>query len=184
MRRSNAARGARGGQQELAANVGAFRHLERELVVRCGDYRTAATADGAAGAVRVADVLEGESGAESEGCGVTSQYSLHCGMCFLFRGYRRGGREAMKKRRNAALDADRLSAYEACRRVEGRSVNRLLCRFCAWRALTRRVRGYFVRLQLGVQPEAERDGPLGRLNTPTLASLGWGTRVGAQIRSG
>lgn len=73
MRRSNVARGARGGQQELAADVDAFRHLERELVVRCGDYRTAATADGTAGAVQVADVLEGESGGESEGGGVTSQ---------------------------------------------------------------------------------------------------------------
>jgi hypothetical protein len=58
----------------------------------------------------------------------------------------------MKKRGNAARDADRLSAYEACRRVEGRAVNRLLFRFCAWRALTRRVRSYFVRLQFGVQP--------------------------------
>ena len=73
MRRSDAARGVRGGQQRLAADVGAFRHLERELEVRCGDYRTAATADGTAGAVLVADVLEGESGGESEGCGVTSQ---------------------------------------------------------------------------------------------------------------
>ena len=73
MRRSDAARGVRGGQQRLAADVGAFRHLERELVVRCGDYRTAATADGTAGAVLVADVLEGESGGESEGCGVNSQ---------------------------------------------------------------------------------------------------------------
>jgi hypothetical protein len=73
MRRSDGARGARGGQQQLAADVGAFRHLERELVVRCGDYRTAATADGAAGAVQVADMLEGESGGESEGCGVTKQ---------------------------------------------------------------------------------------------------------------
>ena len=75
MRRSNAARRVRGGQQQLAAGVGAFRHLELELVVRCGDYRMAATADGAAGAVEVADVLEGESGGESEGCGVTRQYS-------------------------------------------------------------------------------------------------------------
>jgi hypothetical protein len=58
----------------------------------------------------------------------------------------------MKKRGNAALDADRLSAYEACRRVEGRAVNRLLFRFCAWRALTRRGRRYFVRLQFGVSP--------------------------------
>jgi hypothetical protein len=73
MRRSNAARGVRGGQQQLAADVEAFRHLERELVVRCGDYRTAATADGTAGAVQVADVLEGESGSESEGGGVTGQ---------------------------------------------------------------------------------------------------------------
>jgi hypothetical protein len=86
----------------------------------------------------------------------------------------------MKKRRNAGLDADRLSAYEACRRVEGRAVNRLLFRFCAWRAFTRRVRSYLVRLQFGVEPEAERDGPLGRLNTPTLASLEWGTRPGAR----
>jgi hypothetical protein len=39
-----------------------------------------------------------------------------------------------------------------------------------------RVRGYFVRLQFrGMRPEAEGDGPLGRLNTPTLASPGWGT---------
>lgn len=37
----------------------------------------------------------------------------------------------MRKRRNAALDADRFSAYEAGRRVEGRPVNRLLFRFCA-----------------------------------------------------
>jgi hypothetical protein len=74
MQRSNAARGVRGGQQQqLLADVGDFRHLERELVVRCGDYRTAATADGTAGAVQVADVLEGESGGESEGCGVTCQ---------------------------------------------------------------------------------------------------------------
>src|ERR1700755_150075 len=69
MRRSDAARGVRGGQQRLAADVGAFRHLERELVVRCGDYRTAATADGTAGAVLVADVLEGGSGGEFEGGG-------------------------------------------------------------------------------------------------------------------
>ena len=61
------------GQQRLAADVGAFRHLERELVVRRGDYRTASTADGAAGAVQVADVLEREAGGESEGCGVTKQ---------------------------------------------------------------------------------------------------------------
>ena len=73
MRRSDVARGVRGGQQQLAADVDAFRHLERELVVRCGDYQTAATADGAAGAVQVADMLEGESGGESEGCGVTCQ---------------------------------------------------------------------------------------------------------------
>ena len=73
MRRSDAMHGFRGGQKQLAADVGGFRHFERELVVRCGDYRTAATADGAAGAVQVADVLEGESGGESEGCGVTSQ---------------------------------------------------------------------------------------------------------------
>ena len=73
MRRKHAAPEVRGGQQQLAADVDAFRHLERELVVRCGDYRTAATAHGAAGAVLVADVLESESGGESEGCGVTSQ---------------------------------------------------------------------------------------------------------------
>jgi len=73
MWRRNAARGVRSGQQELAADVGAFGDLERELVVRCGDYRTAATADGAAGAIEVAHVLEGESGDESEGYGVTSQ---------------------------------------------------------------------------------------------------------------
>jgi hypothetical protein len=29
-----------------------------------------------------------------------------------------------------------------------------------------------------------KDGPLGRLNTPTLASLEWGTRPGARIQSG
>jgi hypothetical protein len=63
----------------------------------------------------------------------------------------------MRKRRNAALDADRLSAYEVCRRVEGRAVNRLLFRLCAWRALTRRGRSYFVRLQLGYNPAGERD---------------------------
>ena len=73
MRRSHAARGVCGGQQQLGADVDAFRHLERVLVVRCGDYRTAATADGAAGAVQVADVLEGESGGESEGGGVARQ---------------------------------------------------------------------------------------------------------------
>ena len=73
MRRSHAARGVCSGQQQLVAYVDAFRHLERELVVRCGDYRTAATADGAAGAVQVADVLEGESGGESEGGGVARQ---------------------------------------------------------------------------------------------------------------
>ena len=74
MRRWHAVRGVRGGrQQQLSADVGGFRHLERELVVRCSDYRTAATADGAAGAVLIADVLEGESGGESEGCGVNSQ---------------------------------------------------------------------------------------------------------------
>ena len=73
MRRGNAARGVRGGQQQLGADVGAFRHLERELEVRYGDYRTAATADGTAGAVQIADVLEGESVDESEGCGVNSQ---------------------------------------------------------------------------------------------------------------
>ena len=73
MRRSDAAHGLRGGQKQLAADVGGLRHLERELIVRCGDYRTAATADGTAGAVQVADVLEGESVGESEGCGVNSQ---------------------------------------------------------------------------------------------------------------
>ena len=73
MRRCDPAQGVRGGQQQLAADVDAFRHLERELVVRCGDYRTAAAAYGAAGAVQVADVLEGESGGESEGGGVTGQ---------------------------------------------------------------------------------------------------------------
>ena len=105
-------------------------------------------------------------------------------MWCLFGGYRRGGQEAIKKRRNAALDADRLSAYEACRRVEGRAVNRLLFRFCAWRAFTRGVRSYFVRLQLGGRPKGEVDGPLGRRNTPTLASLEWGTRRGARIQGG
>jgi hypothetical protein len=35
----------------------------------------------------------------------------------------------MKKRGNAGLDADRFSAYEACGRVEGRAVNRLLFEF-------------------------------------------------------
>jgi hypothetical protein len=50
-------------------------------------------------------------------------------MCFCVRGYRRGGREAMRKRRDAALGADRLSAYEANQRVERRSVNRLLFEF-------------------------------------------------------
>ena len=73
MRRRDAAEGVRGGQQQLLADVDAFRHLERKLVVRCGNYRTAAAADGAAGAVQVADVLEGESGGESEGGGVTRQ---------------------------------------------------------------------------------------------------------------
>ena len=62
------------GQKRLAADVGAFRHLERELVMRSGDYRTAAAADGAAGAVQVADVLEREAGGESEGCGVGGHY--------------------------------------------------------------------------------------------------------------
>jgi hypothetical protein len=79
----------------------------------------------------------------------------------LLGGYRRGGREAIRKRRNAALDADRLSAYEAGSRVEGRSVNRLLLRFCAGRAFTRRVRSYFVRLQLGVQPRGRGQRVLG-----------------------
>ena len=73
MGRSQVVRGVCCGQQRLAADVSAFRHLERELVVRCGDYRTAAAAYGAAGAVQVADVLEGESGGESEGGGVTGQ---------------------------------------------------------------------------------------------------------------
>ena len=73
MRRSDEAHRLRGGQKQLAADVGGFRHLERELVVRCRDYRTAATADGTGGAVQVADVLEGESGGESEGGGMTSQ---------------------------------------------------------------------------------------------------------------
>ena len=54
-------------QQELAADVRGFGHLERELVVGCGHDGVAAAADGTAGAVRVADVLEGESGGESEG---------------------------------------------------------------------------------------------------------------------
>jgi hypothetical protein len=64
--------------------VGALRHLERELVVRYGDYRTAATADGAAGAIEVADVLEGESGGKSEGYGVTSQRLTPLGYVTLF----------------------------------------------------------------------------------------------------
>src|ERR1700761_3783347 len=100
MRRSDAARRVRGGQQRLAADVGAFRHLERELVVRCGDYRTAATADGTAGAVLVADVLEGESGGESEGCGVTSQKLTPLRDVLLFSrlsaGRARGNEEAQK----------------------------------------------------------------------------------------
>jgi hypothetical protein len=74
----------------------------------------------------------------------------------------------MRKRRNAALDADRLSAYEACRRLEGRAVNRLLFRLCAWRALTRGVRSYFVRFQLRVQAWA--GGTLARRSCPHTAS--------------
>jgi hypothetical protein len=73
MREGEAARGVCGGQQGLAADVGALRHLERELVVRYGDDRMAATADGAAGTVQVADMLEGETAGESKGCGVARQ---------------------------------------------------------------------------------------------------------------
>ena len=53
-------------QQKLGADVLGFRHLERKFVVGCGHDGVAAAADGTAGAVRVADVLKGESGGESE----------------------------------------------------------------------------------------------------------------------
>ena len=70
-------------QQELATDVGAFRYLERELVVGYGHDGVAAAADGTAGAVRVADVLEGESGGEAEGCSVAGQDRLHGVDCCL-----------------------------------------------------------------------------------------------------
>jgi hypothetical protein len=54
------------GQQGLKADVGGFRHFEREFKARGGYDRTAATADRPTGAVHVADVLERESGGESE----------------------------------------------------------------------------------------------------------------------
>lgn len=53
--------------------MGAFRHFELELVMGRGDGGMAAAADGTAGAVVVADVLEVESGGESEGCSEASQ---------------------------------------------------------------------------------------------------------------
>jgi hypothetical protein len=65
--RGDAACGGPDRQQELAADVRCFRHLEREFVVGCGHDGVAAAADGTAGAVQVADVLKGESSGESEG---------------------------------------------------------------------------------------------------------------------
>ena len=63
----------------------------------------------------------------------------------------------MKKRGNEALDADRFSGYEARWRTDGRVVNRLLFQILRLGALTRPGAGSFVRLQLGGNPEAERD---------------------------
>ena len=77
--------------------MGAFRDVERVLVVRNGNGGTAAPADGAAGAVEVADVLEGEAGGESEGCGMASQDRTPL-LGLLSQAYRQARLEAMRKR--------------------------------------------------------------------------------------
>lgn len=59
-------------QQVLGTDVLAFRHLERIFVCGRCDQRVAAAADGAHGAVPVADVLEGEARCEAEGDGLRS----------------------------------------------------------------------------------------------------------------